>query len=667
MLRARLLILSMIAAAWLACAAPALAQQPIGIDALARLDLLPRFKPSVAVGMVSSYDRTGGNDDGFSGKHSFLRKDPEGLVIADLKGPGVVYRIWTPTPTDDVVEFYFDGETAARLRVPMRDLFTGRTFPFVSPVVGIGAGGFYAYVPLAYAQSLKVVVKAEKVQFYQINYATYASGTAIETYGATPAAIDRFRVELDRAAKLVAATGTDISAASGGPGAALKTTRFDGALRPGQRLTIFETASPGRIAGLRLGPARAFAAKARDLVLNIYWDGAKTPAITGPVGDLFGYSFGDPATRSFLIGTADDTNYLYLPMPFATSARIELVSERASGPAIDVHAEIIVSNVARRPDEGALYASWRREREVTTGQPFTFLDVRGRGHAVAFFLQAQGTEPGGVPTFFEGDDQATIDGALVAHGTGSEDFFNGGWYDVPGRWEDRVSLPFSGSLDFKRHLGRTGGYRLLLGDAYAFRESVKTTIEHGPTGNAVPADYTSVTWLYAERPPDGIAPLTAVEGRAVHDPEAAVFTPGWTTPIHAFSWTNATLTKRSERIAGREFRYLAFAVREAREVFGPHYLSLICELPAAGRYTVAIEAVEGPAQGRVQLFRNEVAIGEAADFFGAGGGVPPRRTLGTLDFLDGPNRVMLKMVGRHDQSTGMNLDIYRLIFTRVGQ
>ena len=81
-----------------------------------------------------------------------------------------------------------------------------------------------------------------------------------------------------------------------------------------------------------------------------------------------------------------------------------------------------------------------------------------------------------MPTFFEGDDEAIIDGELAVHGTGSEDFFNGGWYDVPGRWEDRVSIPFSGCLDFKRHLGRTGGYRLLLGDAYAFRESLKVTI-----------------------------------------------------------------------------------------------------------------------------------------------------------------------------------------------
>ena len=136
MSRVRCCIASLIAVTAIASAAPAAGQQPIGIDALARLDLLPRFKPSAAVGMVSSYDRTGGNDDGFSGKHSFLRKDPEGLVIAELKGPGVVYRIWTPTPTDDPVELYFDGETTARLRLPLRDLFTGRRIPFLSPLVG---------------------------------------------------------------------------------------------------------------------------------------------------------------------------------------------------------------------------------------------------------------------------------------------------------------------------------------------------------------------------------------------------------------------------------------------------------------------------------------------------------------------------------------------------
>src|SRR5579859_718655 len=76
-----------------------------GLEQLFRLDLLPAFKTSLKVGSVSSYDRTGGNDDGFSGKYSFLRKDPEGLVIADLKGPGIIFLMRRRTPRDDWMEF----------------------------------------------------------------------------------------------------------------------------------------------------------------------------------------------------------------------------------------------------------------------------------------------------------------------------------------------------------------------------------------------------------------------------------------------------------------------------------------------------------------------------------------------------------------------------------
>ena len=47
----------------------------IGLSELSRLDLLPRFKASVKVASISSYDRTGGNDDGFSGRYSFVRKE----------------------------------------------------------------------------------------------------------------------------------------------------------------------------------------------------------------------------------------------------------------------------------------------------------------------------------------------------------------------------------------------------------------------------------------------------------------------------------------------------------------------------------------------------------------------------------------------------------------
>ena len=96
----------------------------VGVDQIRRFDLLPAMRRTISIGAVTSYDRTGGNDDGFSGKYSFIRKEGDGLVIADLKGPGCITRIHTPTPTDDPLEFYFDGESTPRLRLPFRQLFT---------------------------------------------------------------------------------------------------------------------------------------------------------------------------------------------------------------------------------------------------------------------------------------------------------------------------------------------------------------------------------------------------------------------------------------------------------------------------------------------------------------------------------------------------------------
>ena len=77
---------------------------------------------------VSSYDRTWGNDDGFSGKYSYLRKENGGLVIAEMEGAGVINRIWTPTPNDNMLSFYFDGKSEPGLRIRFSDLFSGSGF-----------------------------------------------------------------------------------------------------------------------------------------------------------------------------------------------------------------------------------------------------------------------------------------------------------------------------------------------------------------------------------------------------------------------------------------------------------------------------------------------------------------------------------------------------------
>jgi hypothetical protein len=635
----------------------------IGIDELGRLDLLPRLKRSVKVGLVSSYDRSGGNDDGFSGKYSFIRKEPGGLVVADLEGPGAIYRIHTPTPTNDIIEFYFDGEAAPRLSLKMNELFDGTRAPFLAPLAGSGVGGSTSYVPLTYRRSCKIVIMAESFQFYDINYAVFPKDVAVETYADPPGA--DFLARVERAGALLRRAGTDISDALVPVGAPVSTKATRASLPPGGKAVIYESSKPGRIVGLRIGPAASFAGDDRGILIRAYWDGESKPAIDCPVGDLFGYSFDDPAVRSLMLGTTDEgVNYIYFPMPFGRAARVELVSERAAGsPAIDVEAEVVTSSTGKSADEGRFYARWRREDPCTEGRPYTYLRTTGRGHVVGVILQAQGLETGGTG-FFEGDDRAVIDGDAAVQGTGSEDSFNGGWYDVPGRWETRTSLPLSGCLDYKKPEARTGGYRFFLTDSYAYAKSIDYTIEHGPEGNRVPTDYASVVFFYSQEPPPAGEQMMPAAERRVRGLDRIVFIPGWNVPIHSTSLQNAEWAKASSSV-GKD-RVRVFTMRTSGEdVFGPHHVSFICDLPEAGRYRISVKAVLGPDQGILRLFERDRPAGQALNLYAAERAVSGPLPLGTFEMKKGENIVYLHLVGSDPRSKGMGMELAEIIFEKA--
>ena len=149
---------------------------------LSQIELLPRFQQAEVVKQVSSYDTTGGNDDGFSGKYSYLRVEDGEQVIADLKGPGVIQRIWTPTPTEDTIRFYFDGEQVPRIELKFIDLFSGKQYPFLRPVVGNEVGGYYCYLPVPYKSSCKIMYKGKQMQFIQIQYMETKEDTVVSSF-----------------------------------------------------------------------------------------------------------------------------------------------------------------------------------------------------------------------------------------------------------------------------------------------------------------------------------------------------------------------------------------------------------------------------------------------------------------------------------------------------
>ena len=275
-------------------------------------------------------------------------------------------------------------------------------------------------------------------------------------------------------------------------------------LHPGQHATAFETKIPGRIIGFELSSPDNLEKIAKNIDLKITWDDETIPAVYCPLADYFGYAFGKPSMKSLLIGSDGEKNYSYFPMPFDKSGRIELWYRKPADGNKDrtINFKSSTYFTAQKRDiatEGKFYAWWRRENPVPAFQPHVMLDVKGKGHFVGTALQAQGLETG-MTIFFEGDDSTVVDGELRMHGTGSEDFFNGGWYALLDCWDAAMSLPLSGALDYSIPLCRTGGYRLLVGDKISFEKSFFQSIEHGGEFNLVPADYTSVSYYYSSQP-----------------------------------------------------------------------------------------------------------------------------------------------------------------------
>jgi hypothetical protein len=631
----------------------------LGGAAIASLWELPRLRESVELGLVSSYDPSNANDDGFSGKYSFIRKEGDGLVVADLKGPGVIYRIHTPTPSDEIIEFYFDGESTPRIRLPFRQLFVGDAPPFLAPLSQYGVGGYYTYAPIPYEKSCKVIIRAPRVQFWQLNWARYDASAGIRSYD--PA--DRARNDslVARMRDVLARAGTDISRDVAAPGARLTRHVVTKIVPSGGRATLFEATTGGRIVGLKLGPASAFAGKDRGAELRVYWDGDAQPAVAGPVGDLFGYAWGLPGVQSLLFGTASDTNYLYFPMPYDRGARIELRLDSAHAP-VTARAEVVVAARPRQSNEAKFYAYWRRENPTTPAKTFSYLNTTGRGHVVGVVLQAQGIEHDGTG-FFEGDDRAVIDGDTLIRGTGSEDSFNGGWYDVPGRWDRRKSFALSGSFGYSYALARTGGYRLFLGDAYAYRESIDFSVEHGENlTNHVPGDYAAVAFFYSRDRPPITWTSPSRTARLVRDPTRISLSPGWVSPIVAFSIGHATLTKQYQRGVGR---WLTLVADTAAPELGDHGVDFGAPIPATGRYRVSVQMMFGPEQGIIQLFDNDQPVGTALDTYAAERKKGELTPLATVRLEEGDNAIRFKVVGKNPRSTRLSLDIMRVVIERV--
>ncbi len=172
----------------------------------------------------------------------------------------------------------------------------------------------------------------------------------------------------------------------------------------------------------------------RGLKLEIYWDGAATPAVSVPLGDFFLHGAGEMVPmETALFASPEGRSFVsYVPMPFRRGARVVITNESPKQVNL-IFFDLNYRAVPAQPAD-ALYfhAWWNRDRATKLGQDFTILPrVQGRGRFVGASVTVL-TNPVYEKTWWgEGEVKIALDGdrrdAPTLVGTGAEDYIGTAW------------------------------------------------------------------------------------------------------------------------------------------------------------------------------------------------------------------------------------------------
>jgi hypothetical protein len=394
---------------------------------LRRLAILP--DPPYTVSQASSYDRDAVSPDkenwfanGDFGK--FLRVEHiqgrDEYVMADLKGPGAVVRIWSANP-QGTIRFYVDGKPLAELIAKMEDLLSGKHPDFPPPFSHRLANGANLYYPIPYQKSLKITVdnigSNPASLYYHINYRTYRPGVTVTSFST---------LAVKDAAKMAEKVADQLNKAAHVRVEGERTLITSETLAPGKILALRTPSTSGEIRELKITVAADEPLGEMDyrrLLLEADFDGY--PCIASPLGDFFSIAPGLVDFNSLPLGIAGKTMTSRWVMPQRETGRLFLTNYLAKPITVTMEA-----TWAPEPwTEGTMHfhAGWRRETMRTRPmRDWNFLTAEGEGRFVgcSFFV----ANPVG-DWWGEGDEKIYVDGETFpsTFGTGTEDYFGYAW------------------------------------------------------------------------------------------------------------------------------------------------------------------------------------------------------------------------------------------------
>lgn len=645
-------------------------------DLVGQLTNLERLATLPAVGergaQASSYDRAsrydaatdryidwGANADG----GGIVRREGNQSVLAEIAGPGCIWRTWSAAPGPGHVKIFIDGAATPAVDLPFTGYFDGKNEPFTRDqlVYTTTANGANNYTPIPFQKSCRIVADEKWGAYYHFTYTQFPPDTQLPAFSRQLS--PESAAALDKANQILAHCGDD----PGGERAGQQTEIKSVTVKPGSMMDAIELAGPGEINAIKIKlpfPAdietqRTFL---RQLTIQMFWDDDAQPAVWAPLGDFFACAAGAVPVRSLPTGfLSNGTFYCYWDMPFASKARVALGNDSAAPVAIQVEVTHAPPN---RPiaELARFHAKWHRDSflpERADRQPdWTMLKTMGRGRYVGVVLHVWNPRGG---WWGEGDEKFFVDGEKFpsTFGTGSEDFFGYAWssgktfqrayHDQPvnennaghvsvNRWEIAESVPFQKSFEgcIEKYFPNS---RPTLYAATAFWYLA-------PGGNdpyaPAPVDERIGYWLR----PKIFQAKNAIEAESLKISPRPI-DPAGPQEMSGFGldqWSgDSQLFWRCHQV-GRE-------------------LTVTFKVPKTGEYHLSLRCTSAPDYGTFTAAIDELQPGKESDLYAPRVTPGPTIELGSLPLTEGDHEITFKAVGKNSASRGdyFGLDYIQLL------
>ncbi|NUQ63083.1 MAG: DUF2961 domain-containing protein [Pirellulales bacterium] len=596
---------------------------------------------------ASKYDAESGkylhwdaNDDG----PAFIRKEGDQIVMAEMEGPGCIWRTWSALAQDGHVKIYLDGSDQPAVDLPFKNYFTGDTAPLNYPMLSydlgaMGCRGHNLYFPIPYQKSCKIVADPGWGRYYQFVYTTYPQGTRLPTFKA--ALSEEEAAALARVNRFFAESlGSD--PAGERPGQRVESGAAD--IPAGETVSL-ELEGPRAITALRCKAEFAGRedemAAARQLVLRITWDDQPKPAVWCPVGDFFGTAPGVNLYRSLATGIGEEGAYALWYMPFRTRARIEVVNEGSKNRRIEF--EVAHAPLSQPVDElGYFHSKWHRDvHELSEDRwpDWVMLRTHGHGRFCGVMLHVWNPQGG---WWGEGDEKFFVDGEKYpsTFGTGSEDYFGYAWCH-PGLFQ----RAYHGQTMTQNNQGHQSVFRWHVIDNVPFHKAFEAAIEkYYKTGEKGTEYACTVNWYLAPGGEDPYEPVP-VEKRHNYYAQRPLRAGGF--DVLEKSGGNVQTQKLTQFPGGKwqNDDHLWWTGANPGD-------KLVLSLPVkqAGSQEVCVVLTKARDYGMVQFYLDGKKAGDPIDLYNPEVVPTEPISLGVHDLSEGEHKLGVEIVGANDKA-----------------